>query len=124
MGFDLYVTLNTHVDPETGAAFVYAASGGSTVKKPFMSRDYIVPEMFRHCLQQRGPWFMPYVKRFGDYCNTCDAETFLHYYPEWKDVKKDNGVNNSDWTREDHNRFKAALEWLASMHVYGLSWSY
>ena len=119
MGFDLLVILNTPIDPETG--FAYAFVDGKKV--PFMSRNYKVPEWARPYLEQRGPWFHSYIKPFGTGCNQCSADVFLHYYPKWNHVKKENGPNVT-WTKEDHDGFRRALEWLSSKNVYGLMWSY
>ena len=121
MGFDLSVVLNTQIDPETGVAFVYDFNTGQ--KKPFMNLDYVVPEKYRAYLQLRGSHLHSYIKPFGDMCNQCSAEIFLHYYPKWTAFKKENG-NNDDWTKEVHDGFKKCLEWLVSKNIYGITWSY
>jgi hypothetical protein len=124
MGFDLLVNLNVPVDPSTGHAFVYDDKnpGG---KKPFAPSKYIVPEKYRVYLVQRGSQFHSYIKPFGEMCSQASAELFLHYYPDWRRVKKDIEGEDYGWTKEDHDGFKNALKWMVSKEgVFGLSWSY
>lgn len=125
MGFDLVVNLNLPIDATTGEAFVYDFKnpGG---KRPFVPSEYTVPEKYRAYLVQRGPHFHSYIKPFGEMCNQTSAELFLHYYPDWRQVKKDIGddAEINEWSKGDHDGFKNALKWMASKGVFGLSWSY
>jgi hypothetical protein len=123
MGFDLVVNLNLPIDATTGEACVYDFKnpGG---KRPFVPSEYTVPEKYRVYLVQRGPHFHSYIKPFGEMCNQTSAELFLHYYPDWRQVKKDMGDEDYEWSKGDHDGFKNALKWMASKGVFGLSWSY
>jgi hypothetical protein len=122
MGFDINVCLNVWIDETTGLPFVY---GKGHEKLPYVSGTYIVPEKHRKYLKQRGGIFHFYIKGIEGY--TTDVGTFLHHYPDWRQVKKDIGADGETdygWTKADHDGFKQALKWLDSKQVFGITWSY
>lgn len=123
MGFDLLVTLNAPIDPASGMPFVWDDKSPGR-QKPYVSCEYTVPEKYRDYLRQRGSQFHSYIKPFGEGCSEASAEIFLHYYPDWWQVKKDMGDEDYGWTKEDHDGFKNALKWMTGKGVFGLSWSY
>jgi len=66
-------------------------------------------------VQQRGNWFSNYVLDFEG--NHVSADVFLDHYPDYENV-------DDDWTKEDHDEFRKALEWFSWKGNFIVSWSY
>jgi hypothetical protein len=113
MGFDLHIMLNLLIDENNGLAIVYK----NGAKNVFDVSEYQVPAQYRRFILQRGHWFHTYVVQFEG--NTISTDELLKHYPDWKDA-----VVEDDWTKEDHDEFKKALEWFAWKGNYIVTWSY
>ena len=123
MGFDISVILKIGLHPETGVPFVW--SNETPDRLPFNPADFVVPAEHRHVLRGRGPIFHAYTERFNreDRYEVGAAE-FLEDFPTWEEVKNHDRYYD-EWTEDDHNKFKAAIEWFAAAsYVYNLEWSY
>lgn len=128
MGFDLYIGLTLPMDDKTGLPYVYDIDNS---RKPFDPLDFIVPEKHRERLKQRGHIFHYYVRDIIDGSDTMNTSTaaFLEKYPDWDDIKKSMDLDGEDeesydWSENDHNKFKEALDWLSSKEYFSISWSY
>ena len=119
MGFDINVSLIAGIDEYTGMPFVW---GKNFEKLPYVPSEYEVPEKHRKYLKQRGLIFHFYIKEIEG--TTTDVGTFLHHYPDWRQVKKDMGEEYDYWTKADHDGFKQALKWLNEKGIFGITWSY
>lgn len=118
MGFDLNIIINTGIDTKTGLPFTWAKNLEKNIYEPTVHQ---IPEKYRKYIHQRGHHFNNYIRYFDGNTTQCDAELFLHYYPEWYDEISD----DDDWTIEDHIGFKECLEWLTlNTGVFGIRWSY
>lgn len=123
MGFDLNIIINISIDEVTGLPYVWGNLNENKIKS-YNPEEYQIPEEYRKWIHQRGHHFHVYIKMFDDSTTQCNADTFLNYYPIWKDIKYDI-LNDDEWTEENHNEFKKCLEWLVSKPgVFGITWSY
>ena len=133
MGFDLTVSINMGIDPNTGCAYVHYVNEGFLDKKPYDPEEFKIPEQYRKYIEQRGYHFHQYIKIFPLGCFNASARDFLQVYPQWDDVKS--GLNVYDyeddewgWTEKHHNEFKEFLEWMVEKSqyicVFELHWSY
>lgn len=128
MGFDLSITLNLRIDPQTGLPFFYAKDCS---KQPYVPSEFEVPEKYRKWVQRRGHHFHYYLRSINgnDLLYSTYVENFLEKYPEWADVKNWMTLDDEDeesygWTEKDHDDFKEALQWFASKNNFEVSWSY
>jgi hypothetical protein len=128
MGFDLYINLILHLDPETGLPYVYVydAKRQTLVKRAYSPEEHRVPEQYRKYIYQRGHHFHAYIQPFLEHTTMTDAIQFLLSYPSWDSVLKECGSELMDcWTEDDHNGFKEALEWMHMKEwLFLIRWSY
>ena len=123
MGFDIHVTLTLLMCEETGKPFYYGVNG-----KVYGLPSVEVPPHLIQYLVGRGHHFYSYTKvlEIEDLGFNVSAGTFLRYYPTWEDVTGDEEYSeDNDWTEDDHNNFKALLEWCEnSGYCFNVMWSY
>lgn len=120
MGFDLWISCSLSVCQETGRHYFLRKNG---VKEFDLTQLPVVPEEFRRFLQMRGPVLYEYTRSFGQYETIVDAVMFLDGFPPWDEVEKDE--SDCTWSSNDHNKFYAAVEWLAHQDAsYLVNWSY
>lgn len=124
MGFDMNITINLLIDPDTGLPAVRSRNGDL---HPFVLDEFAVPVHYRKWLHQKGSHLHNYIMGFDGEYNS-DAWYFLHVFPDWDDISQnfdahiDNWVDG--WTENEHDEFRKALEWFASKDVFTVSWSY
>ena len=123
MGYDLYVMLESFVDTKSGMPCVYTAEGMQILT----SDTYVVPEEHRKYLNNRGWIFDLYVPRSCK--QNVDASIDVTYLadriPTWAELKPMIPSDWADsWNEADHNGFKNAMDWFASMGCYTVHWSY
>lgn len=130
MGFDINVSLDLQMCADTGRPYVW----GPKFEKIYDINlaNYTIPEELRRYAVGRGSIFYVYTKHFNEqdtYNVTTDM--FLDEYPSWNtvmesDVYKNYYYYDNDWTEENHNGFKALLEWCARNNgaSFRVSWSY
>lgn len=128
MGFDINISLEFQICNTTGRPFVW----GPNCEKLYdiVLADYTIPPELSQYARGRGGIFYEYTAPFNarDVYST-DVDTFLEEYPSWEAVSSsDMYIENYDpsgWSEEDHNGFKALLEWCIKKGVsYRISWSY
>jgi hypothetical protein len=127
MGFDFNIQVCFSLCTVTGKPYFW--------KKEKLEKDYnlptiVVPEEHRRFLQLRGRFLHIYTDILNEN-NTfsADIDTLLDNFPTWEDIENDSCyseyANHCEWTEEDHNNFKAALEWFQSQpYYYNADWSY
>lgn len=129
MGFDINVTLTLQMCKKTGKPFYY----GRNKETGYLEKLYGLPsvEVPPHLVQYlvgRGHHFYSYTKTLEveDLGFNVSAGTFLQYYPSWEDVQQDEEYSDENgWEEEDHNNFKALLEWCENSGLdFNVSWSY
>jgi hypothetical protein len=125
MGFDFSIQLCLHLCPTTGKPFVYDRE----FKKVYTFPTVEVPEEYRRFVQLRGSFLHVYT----DFYNEKDiyqvpVEGILDAFPSWEAVKESSwyeGCDGWDWSEEDHDTFRKALEWFAEQpYSFQASWSY
>lgn len=121
MGFDLSIIINTGIDQFSGLAF---GRDENLEILPFNPLEYQIPIRFLKFIHQNGYHFHHYIQNFDQMTTQCEAEIFLHYYPEWDTVFNEISNEDYEWKKDDHDRFKECLKWLTSKHVFGIRWSY
>ncbi len=130
MGFDICITLNLMMCPETGKPFAYGSdpvTGQFT--KLYDFSNLVVPEHLRPYLSGRGHLFHAYTDHL-QHDNPgleVDLQEFLEFYPSWEDVQTHSSYDKEDdyWQEEDHTKFKELLEWCAkSPYNFNVCWSY
>ena len=120
MGFDLWISCSLSVCQETGRPYFLGKNGA---KEFDLGKIVPVPEEYRRFLRMRGPMMYEYTRSFGQYETIVDAVMFLDGFPPWDEVEKDE--RDEPWTSLDHNKFYAAVEWLAHQDAtYLVNWSY
>lgn len=121
MGFDLVISCSLSLCPESGKPFIPCKNG----KKNFdLSLIPAVPPEFRRFIQLRGSVFYEYTRSFGSDETIVDIIKFIDRFPPWDEVETEL-EEDAEWTSLDHNKFYAAMEWLADSEVnYMVSWSY
>ncbi len=128
MGFDISINCELHICRATGKLFYYGKKE-STWGRIYDPPDIVVPKEYRCYLEQRGRVFHAYTDHFNsnDVFNV-DVSTFLEQYPEWKEVAvwmEENSWSTDDWSEEEHNGFKATLEWCQKSFLpFRVNWSY
>ncbi len=127
MGFDLFIHVQYNLCPETGKPYYYDKK---TLNKQYDLPTITVPQHLRKYLQGRGNIFHAYVQEFymSDLYEA-DANSFLHAYPLWDDIKKSDWYDESwegEWDEKDHAAFRELLVHLVNDYPCGftLSWSY
>jgi len=133
MGFDLTVSINMGIDPNTGCAYVHYVNEGFLDKKPYDPEEFKIPEQYRKYIEQRGYQFHQYVKKFSMNCFNASARDFLQVYPQWDDVKSGLDVYDQEdeewgWNEQNHNEFKGFLKWMVEKSpyicIFEFHWSY
>ena len=119
MGFDMIIACSLSLCPESGKPFITCKNG----QKNFdLSQIPEVPQEFRRFIQLRGSVFYEYTRSFGPDETIVDIIKFIDRFPPWDEVELD---GDEVWTSLDHNKFYAAVEWMADSEVnYIVSWSY
>jgi len=123
MSIDLYIRIVLYVDPDTGLPHVYKRINDKVEKALYKAEDYKVPTEFCKYFYQHGKHFRYYTALFHSLERETTASSFLSTYPNWEDVYRyKKGVLN-DWSEDDHNEFKKALEWFATKDdVFMIHW--
>lgn len=75
---------------------------------------FVVPEKYRRFINQKGSWFSNYVEAFDG--QIVSVKSFLEEYPNY--------AEEEEWSLEDHEQFKEALEWFAENGGFNVAWSY
>ncbi len=125
MGFDFSIQVRVlTVCQETGKAFVF-----QTTKDGFCKRyiqDVIVPEEHRPYTFLCGRLYHLYTREVSNAdSHSCDIKELLDVFPSWEDLEDENLVIEWKWTQEDHNAFRAALDWFSQQKdVFYARWSY
>jgi hypothetical protein len=127
MGFDLTITLNVSIDPQTGLPYIYYVDNNRFLnKKPYVPQEHKIPDKYLRFIEQRGSIFHSYIKQFEENVHDTSVACFLEFYPEWEYVEKENGTEY-EWCEKDHYEFKEALEWMCSVSpvpIFNVCWSY
>ena len=128
MGFDINLSLDLQMCEKTGRPYVY----GRNLERVYdiVLTDYVIPAELRRYATGRGPIFYVYTKYFNERDTyTASTDMFLEEFPSWIEVEGSEEYDEyspSDWSEEDHDNFKALLEWC-SKHwgsSFRLSWCY
>ena len=124
MGFDISISLNLSICPETGKPFYYT----SDFSKKYDIETIVVPEEHRKSFQGRGKIFHIYTDHFSENCiYSVSLSRFLEDFPNWLVVRmwlEENEYLNY-WTDKEHYAFYDALKWCEkSGHLYTVEWSY
>jgi len=121
MGFDFHIHLKLMIDPKTGIAFVW----GDFVRPiPYNPSEYIVPEKYRKWVHARGSHFHAYIQTFSSETSYIDIDSFYDSFPSWENVCSNIQVQDYNWTQQDHNDFKEAIEWFYKKDCFLIHWSY
>jgi hypothetical protein len=127
MGFDISIGLELSICDRTGRPFVY----GPMCERVYDINlaDYTMPPDLCSYARGRGPIFYAYTEVFNEKdIYSAEVETFLEEFPSWSEVASSNeyeGYEDADWNEDDHNKFKALLEWCVNKPCsYRISWSY
>ena len=127
MGFDLYISIEYNLCPETGKPYYISKR---TLEKIYTAPELQIPEHLRKYLQGRGRIFHIYVHEFdsNDVTRT-DVDSFLHEYPLWDQVKDSNWYDESwegIWDEKEHNEFRELLDHLSETYdcYFNVDWSY
>ena len=130
MGFDINVEVCFMMCDTTGKPYYYKYD--KTTNK--MNRVYElpsveVPEHLRKYLVGRGHLFHAYTEHFNeDGIFEASVEVFLEHYPDWEQVLEHEEFRDDVpefWNEEDHNGFKALLEWCVKQYyMFKVTWSY
>jgi hypothetical protein len=129
MGFDLFIQCSFSLCPKTGKPYYYTVTDGK-LDVIYGIPDITVPEEFRPYVRQRGHHFHAYTTSRAESEHSMITEmsvlSFLDQYPDWMDVLVDvNYDTGNGWTKDDHYKFKKALEWFAEQMVdFSVHWSY
>ena len=115
MGFDMMIQLHFNICPTTGEPYSWLPTG----KVYIDIKDYIIPEEYRKWVELRGSHLHSYIQWCEGSTMSCELDYFLHFFPEWEEIDEYDW-----WTEEDHEEFKAALEYLVKRPGYMISWSY
>lgn len=96
----IFMVLELKVDPTTG--------------RP-ISEIPTVPEQYRRFIQHEGYYLLNYLPtETNGY--SADPYEFLVAYPDYD--------NNDEWSLEDHEAFRQALEWFDEHTNYMVHWIY
>lgn len=123
MGYDMFVMLQLPIDPTSGQPSEFNTRGLT----PLNLSNYVVPEEHRKYINNRGWIFHEYVPMSckEDVGTHVDADYLAKYIPDWDTFKTRIPSDWVDaWREEDHNGFKAAMEWFAKKGYYTVIWSY
>lgn len=115
------IQLHLQICPATGKPYVWGNATGARIYIDIST--YVLPERFRKWCQARGRQFHAYIESFDTTNDSMDPVSFLHSFPSWEHVRASLGDDN-EWTEDDHNEFKAAVEYMAERPGYMLVWSY
>jgi hypothetical protein len=128
MGFDISISLDLQMCEKTGRPYAW----GPNLERIYdiVLADFIIPAELRQYARGRGSIFYVYTNYFNerDMC-TASTDMFQEEFPSWTDVEESKEYKDyspSDWSEEDHDNFKALLEWC-SKHwgaSFRVSWSY
>ena len=127
MGFDILITLDLGMCPETGKPFYYSSEH---FEKVYTLPPIEVPEDLRRYLEGRGRHFHAYTDTFNDQLVfETTIERFVEEYPSWEDLMVSDeyreDILDCEWTEEDHNTFLKLLKWCMHQPVcFRISWSY
>ena len=127
MGFDINISLELQICSKTGRPFLWT----HTLEKLYDINlaNYTIPSELRHYAKGRGSIFYAYTAPFNERDQySTDVDSFLDEFPSWDDVASSDEYKNyepHEWKEEDHNKFKALLEWCAKKDSgFRISWSY
>ena len=126
MGFDFYIQLCLNLCDATGKPYIFNEKS----EKDYVLPNIVIPEQHRRFLKLRGRFLHIYTDDLNDHnIFSADVDALLEKFPDWDEIKNDEFysecVEEYEWTEDDHNKFKAALEWLQNQpYHYSASWSY
>ena len=110
----MWVKLELFICCQSGQPMIYT----STIIEP---SDYIVPQEYCRFVRLIGWHFWEYIPEELRDDNTCFPQALLSEFPEWSSVLS-SMKEHSSWTEADHNTFKMALEYFASMGGFMIHW--
>ena len=124
MGFDFSIMLNLMIDENTGLPFVLGnfVNGDFVKPIPYNPSDYIVPEKYRKWLQAHGRHFHAYIQLFHSETTCVSIHEFYDSFPFWNNVCSI--LEDDEWTEQDHNEFKEAIDWFYKHDCFLVRWSY
>ena len=121
MGYDMILTIQIPIDSVSGQPSQYTDSG----MKPIDLCSYVVPEEHRKYIRNRGWIFHEYVPESYKEDTSVEADYMARSMPTWDELKQRIPEDWIDiWREEDHDGFKAAMEWFGAMGIYTVTWSY
>jgi hypothetical protein len=127
MGFDISISLELQICNKTGRPFLWTPT--SEKLYDINLADYTVPPELYKYARGRGSIYYAYTEHFNtrDVYDT-SVDSFLEEFPSWDDVSASDvyeDYEQHEWNEEDHNKFKALLEWCSKQApAYRISWSY
>lgn len=75
-------------------------------------KDLKVPKEYRRFLDEKGPWYLAYMREDMWYDN---VDLVYDQFPSWEKVKQmfpEETKCEYGWTKEDHDLFHKALRWF------------
>ena len=129
MGFDINISLNLGMCPETGKPFYYKYNKHVGVIKTYEIPPIEVPKQLRNYLVGRGHLFHAYTEPFNEReVFDVSVEQFLEEFPSWEQVMEHEEFRDDIpdfWNEDDHNNFKKLIEWCSVQDCsFRVSWSY
>lgn len=125
MGFDFYIKARLNICKETGKFYTWSYTAPSNFQTIY-DINIVVPEEHRRFVDLHGHFLHSYtISCEGDDKYEADVSELLESFPSWDDVSDSDSIKRYDWTEDDHNAFKKALEWFKSQRIsFYATWSY
>lgn len=112
MGFYITIRMTLSMCDITGNPYYYGKNLDKIYGYPIIN----IPAKYKRFLNEKNSIYRMYRMYMADAdCYNESTDVVLDKFPTWKDVKKEypDAEDQYDWTENDHNLLKEALEWFS-----------